>query len=462
MAGLSSGGLGSGLDINSLVSQLVTAERATPQAQITRAQTSTVTSISALATLKGAMATFNTALTPLKTVEIFAARSATSSDQAIFSASATNAAAPGVYDVQVERLASAHQLSSDPFASGQTHVVGTGTLTIQVGTDSFSVSIDSSHNQLGQIRDAINQATGNEDLVTATIVNASDGAHLVLSSVKSGAAHAISVSQAGGDGGLASLVYNPLQTSNYRELRQALNTEAYIAGELHSSATNTILNAIDGVTITLLDTDPGEVKRLTIANDTAATTGRIKSFVDSFNALAKQMAQLRSFEPTTKKAGPLLGDAMLRAIEGELRKKMGDPVAGLTGAYQTLASVGITTEKDGTLKLDNTKLTAAMTADFDGVARLFGSENGVAARLATAMTPRLAADAELDIRTKRLNQKSLDLQRQQAALDARMAKVEARYRAQFNALDGMLSRLQTTSNYLSQQLSQIANIGNSK
>jgi flagellar hook-associated protein 2 len=462
MAGLSSSGLGSGLDINSLVSQLVTAERATPQAQITRAQTSTVTSISALATLKGAMATFNTALTPLKTVEIFAARSATSSDQAIFSASATNAAAPGVYDVQVERLASAHQLSSDPFASGQTHVVGTGTLTIQVGSESFSVSVDSSHNQLGQIRDAINQATGNDDLVTATIVNASDGAHLVLSSVNSGSAHAISVSQAGGDGGLASLVYNPLQTGNYRELRQALNTEAYIAGELHSSATNTILNAIDGVSITLLDADPGEVKRLTIANDTAATTGRIKSFVDSFNALAKQMAQLRSFEPTTKKAGPLLGDAMLRAIEGELRKKMGDPVAGLTGAYQTLASVGITTEKDGTLKLDNTKLTAAMTADFDGVARLFGSENGVAARLASAMTPRLAADAELDIRTKRLNQKSLDLQKQQAVLDARMAKVEARYRAQFNALDGMLSRLQTTSNYLSQQLSQIAKIGDSK
>lgn len=462
MAGLSSSGLGSGLDINNLVSQLVTAERATPQAQITRAQTSTVTSISALATLKGAMATFNTALTPLKTVEIFAARSATSSDQAIFSASATNAAAPGVYDVQVERLASAHQLSSDPFASGQTHVVGTGTLTIQVGAASFSVSIDSSRNQLGQIRDAINQATGNDDLVTATIVNASDGAHLVLSSVKSGAAHAISVSQAGGDGGLSSLVYNPQQTSNYRELRQALNTEAYIAGELHSSATNTILNAIDGVTITLLDADPGEVKRLTIANDTAATTGRVKSFVDSFNALAKQMAQLRSFEPTTKKAGPLLGDAMLRAIEGELRKKLGDPVTGLTGAYQTLASVGITTEKDGTLKLDNAKLTAAMTVDFDGVARLFGSENGVAARLASAMTPRLASDAELDIRTKRLNQKSLDLQKQQVALDARMAKVEARYRAQFNALDGMLSRLQTTSNYLSQQLSQIARIGDSK
>jgi flagellar hook-associated protein 2 len=458
MAGLSSSGLGSGLDINSLVSQLVTAEKATQQAQITRAQTSTVTSISALATLKGAMATFNTALTPLKTVEVFSARSATSSDQEVFYASATNAAAPGVYDVQVEHLASAHQLSSDPFASGQSQVVGTGTLTIQVGSKSFSVAIDSSNDELGQIRDAINQAADNDDLVTATIINASDGAHLVLSSVASGEASAIQVSQSGGNGGLASLVYNPGLTTNYRELRAARDTEVYIGGERYESATNTISNAIDGVTVTLVDADPGEVKTLTIANDTAATVGRVKAFVDGFNALAKQIATLRSYDATTRKAGPLLGDSMLRAIEGELRGKLSDPVAG-TGSYQTLANVGITTEKDGTLKLDNTKLTAAMTANFDGVARLFGSANGVAARLANALTPRLASDAELDLRTKRLNQKSLDLQKQQQALEARMAKVEARYRAQFTALDSLLSRMQNTSSYLTQQLSQIANIG---
>jgi flagellar hook-associated protein 2 len=459
MAGLSSAGLGSGLDINSLVSQLVTAEKATQQAQITRAQTSTVTTISALASLKGAMSTFNTALTPLKTVEIFAARSATSSDPAVFSASATNAAAPGVYDIQVEHLASAHQISSDPFASGQSHEVGTGTLTIAVGDETFSISVDSASDTLAQIRDAINNAADNDDLVTATIVNGSAGAQLVLSSVKSGAGNAIEVSQSGGDGGLASLVYNPGLTSNYTQLKAARDTEAWIAGTLFTSATNTLTDAIDGVSITLLDTDPGEVKTLTIANDSAATVARVKSFVDSFNALAKQIATLRSYEPATKKAGPLLGDAMLRAIESELRGKIGDPVAGLTSGYQTLASVGITTDKDGTLKLDNTKLTAAMTANFDGVARLFGSENGVAARLANALTPRLASDAELDVRTKRLNQKSVDLQKQQAVLDARMAKVEARYRKQFNALDGLLSKLQSTSSYLSQQLTQIANIG---
>ena len=459
MAGLSSAGLGSGLDINSLVSQLVTAEKATKQSQITRAQTSTVTTISALASLKGAMSTFNTALTPLKTVEVFASHSATSSDQEFFSASATNAAAPGSYDVQIEAIASAHQISSSAVVGGSNVAVGTGTLTLQVGAKSFSVSIDSPNNTLANIRDAINKATDNDNLVNATIVNASDGAHLVLSTNSSGADNDIVVTQSGGDGALSRFETGPVLTTNYRELREARDAEVWIAGYQHFSATNTISDVIDGVTINLLKAEPGDVKTLTIANDTAATLGRVKTFVEQFNALAKQIGTLRSYEPATKKAGPLLGDSMLRTIEGELRGKLTNPVSGVTGPYQTLASVGITTEKDGTLKLDNAKLTAAMEANFEGVSQLFGSADGIAARLANALTPRLAADAELDVRTKRLNQKSIELQKDQAALDARMAKVEARYRAQFNNLDSLLSKMQSTSSYLTQQLTQIANIG---
>ena len=461
MAGLTSSGIGSGLDINGLVSQLVAAEKANPQKQITRAQTATVTSISALATLKGAMATFNTSLDPLKSIDVFASRTATSSDQEFFSASATKGAASGVYDVQVEQLASAHQLSSNAFASGQSHVVGTGTLTVNVGAKTFSVEVGSSGNTLASIRDAINQSTGNQGAVTATIVNAADGAHLVLSSVATGAANSISVSQSGGDGGLAALEYNPQLTTNYRELRAATDAEAYIAGELQTSSTNLFLEAVDGVNITLLKADPGEVKTVTVANDSAATTSKVKAFVEQFNALTKQMTSLRGYDPVTKKGGPLLGDAMLRAIESEMRTKLVDPVAGTTGAYQTLASVGITTQKDGSLKLDTEKLGAAMTADFDGVAKLFGSENGVAARMSAALTPRLATDAELDARTKSLNTKSLAIQKQQEQLEARMVKIEARYRAQFNSLDSLLSKLQGTSSYLSSQLAQIGNIGKS-
>jgi flagellar hook-associated protein 2 len=170
------------------------------------------------------------------------------------------------------------------------------------------------------------------------------------------------------------------------------------------------------------------------------------------------MTNLRGYEPATKRAGPLLGDSFLRAVESEVRGRMTDRVGSLTGNYQSLASIGITTAKDGTLKLDDAKLAAALSADYDGVAAVFGSTDGVAARLKAVIEPRLAADAELDVRSKRLNAKSVALQKDLVTLDARMAKVESRYRAQFNALDSLLSKLQSSSTFLSQQLDSISKI----
>ena len=459
MAGLSSPGLGSGLDINGLVSQLVAAEKAPRQAQITRAQTSTVTSLTALAQFKGALSSFNSALSPLKTVESFAARGATSGDNDVFTASATSTAAPGSYEIEVESLASAHQLSSNAFVDGAGQVVGTGTLTISMGESSFSISVDGEHATLAQIRDAINSAEDNDHLVTASIINAADGAHLVLSSQKTGAANAITVSQEGGDGGLAALEYAADNTGNYVQARPAADAIVYISGFAHHSESNTITGAIDGVTLNLKKADDDQVHSLTIANDNVAVTARARKFVDEFNALTKKIAELRSYEPATKKAGPLLGDALLRSIEAELRANVTNPVSGLDGAHQTLASIGITTQRDGTLGLDTDKFSAALESDFDGVARLFGSENGVASRLSGAIDTRLQADAEISVRTKRLNDRSVALQKDQEALEARMLKVEQRYRAQFTALDSLLANMQNTSNYLAQQLANISKIG---
>jgi flagellar hook-associated protein 2 len=133
-------------------------------------------------------------------------------------------------------------------------------------------------------------------------------------------------------------------------------------------------------------------------------------------------------------------------------------VNGLAGNYQSLASIGIVTAKDGTLTLDDSKLQAALTADFNGVASIFGSTDGVAARLKSAIEPRLATDAELDVRSKRLNARSIELQKDLTSLDARMQRVEARYRAQFNALDSLLSKLQSSSTFLTQQLDSISKI----
>jgi flagellar hook-associated protein 2 len=461
MAGLSSPGLGSGLDINSLVTQLVAAEKATPQKQITREQTSTVTTISALGSLKGALGAFNTSLTNLKTLDSFGGRTASSSKPEVFTATASATAASGVYDIEVVQVASAHQLKSKEFATGAGQVVGTGTLTFTVGTKTFQVSIDAAHNTVAGIRDAINQAPGNTDTVRATIVNATDGAHLVLSGTATGEANAIAVSQADGNGGLASLEYNPSLTTHYTEGRPALDSIVAVAGFAKHSASTTVTDVIDGISLTLLKKDAGNIYTLTVANDKTAVTARIKAFVDQYNSMASTLAGLRKYEPTTKVAGPLLGDAMLRGIETDIRHQLTD-TAGGSSVYRTLASIGITTQKDGTLVLDSAKLGTALDTNYDEVAKLFGAENGVAARLSNTLTPRLAADAEIDVRSKRLNQDSIDLQKKQAALETRMAAVEARYRKQFTALDSLLSNLQGTSAFLTQQLDSIAKISINK
>jgi flagellar hook-associated protein 2 len=462
MAGLSSSGVGSGLDINSLVSQLVAAEKATPQKQITRQQTSTVTTISALGSLKGALGGFNTSLTQLKTIEAFSGRLASSSKPEFFTATASSTTAPGVYEIEVVQVASSAQIKSNQFAGGAGQTVGTGTLTINVGAKNFQVAIDPAHNTLAGIRDAINQASGNTDIVRATIVNATDGAHLVLTGTATGEANAITVAQADGDGGLAGLVYNPTLTTNYApDSRIAQDSIVAVAGFAKHSATTTVTDVIDGVSLTLLKQDPGTIHTLTVATDTGTVTTRIKNFVDQYNAMVGTLSGLRSYEPTTKVAGPLLGDAMLRGIETDVRRQLTSTTSG-SAVFQTLASIGITTQKDGSLLLDNAKLTASLNSNFDEVAKLFGGENGVATRLSAALTPRLAPDAEIDVRSKRLNQQSTDLQKKQAALDTRMAAVEARYKKQFNALDSLLSQLQSTSSFLTQQLSSIAKIGDSK
>jgi flagellar hook-associated protein 2 len=457
MAGLSSPGIGSGLDINGLVEKLVAAERAPRQAQITRAQTSTVTTISALGQLKGALSAFQTSLSQLSTLDTFSSRSAVSSDADKFTATATSSAAAGSYDIEIVSLAAAHQVSSQGFAGGSSQVVGHGTLTIGLGSSTFQVGIPESAQSLAQIRDAINAAPTN-NLVRATIVNGSDGAHLVFTSQATGAANTISVAAAGGNGGLSALNYSTLAPAAYTQPRAAMDAEINVAGVTQLSKTNTISNLIDGVEITLLAEDAGTTHTLRIANDTSAIQGKIANFVAEFNSLARTIGTLRSYEPTTKKAGPLLGDALLRSVESELRFKLTDKVNGLSGNFQSLASIGITTNKDGTLTLNDAKLKTALGEDYDGVANMFASENGVAARLKAAVEPRLAATSELSVRSKALSTKSLELQKQMTALDARMAAASQRYLKQFNSLDTLLSRLQNTSTFLTQQLSSISKI----
>lgn len=447
---------GSSIDVNGLVSQLVAAERKPLDDQIARATSKVTTQISAVGALMGALSGFRSALTALRTTEVFSSRATTSSDAKIVNGSATTAAQPGRYDVEVESLASAHQISSTGFAGGSTQQVGTGTLTISLGAESFEVAIDS-NNTLGGIRDAINAATGNPG-ISATIINAQDGAHLVLTSSRTGAANAIQVTASGGDGNLAQLDYSASNQANYRELRPADDARVFVAGYPTTSATNVVEGVIEGVSLNLVSAQPGTTVAVEVSFDKSAAETKIKSFVDAYNALRAQITRLGGYDSASKTAGPMLGDALLSGIDSELRRTLSSPVDAAGDTYQTLASIGIKTQANGTLAIDSAKLKDALATQFDNVSELFGSSQGIAARMYEQVGARLEDGSGIDQRNESLQKEQRNIAKRQADIDTRMQIVQATYLKQFTRLDTLLSSLSSTSAFLSQQIESLANL----
>lgn len=461
MATITSSGVGSGLDVNSLVSQLVAAERAPQEARLARIDTKLTTEFTALSQLKGSMSLFQSALSGLKDASTLIARQATLSDDKNVAATAASNAVAGTYSVEVEKLATASQLKSAPFLSGPSSVVGTGVLTLSLGSAAFTVTIDSTNNTLTGIRDAINKSAANTG-VHAAVLTGVTGSYLVVTGDKTGAVNKVAVAQSGGDGGLAALVHDP-QSPGTSALTGTDAGDAIVhisSVEVHS-ATNTISDAIDGVTLTLKKEALGTVDTLTVANDDSAVQGKVNAFVTAYNALATQIASLRSYDAATAKAGPLLGDAMLLNIEAQLRRSVSSPVAGAAEPYNTLANVGVAFGTDGKLALDATRFQAAMAANSTAVGALFGSANGVAKQLDGFLETQLSSAGGIATRNAGIDAQRKDLNKRAEALELRMIAVQARYQKQFSALDSLLSRMQSTSSYLTQQLSQSTSLAKS-
>lgn len=451
MAGISSPGVGSGLDIGSLVSQLVAAERKPMGDRIARDSKRIDSQITALGSLKGGLSSLQTALASLKSESAFQVRATTSAKPEVFTATAGSSAASGSYEIEVVNLATAHKLSSAAFADGSSSPVGMGTLTISTGDESFDVVIADGETTLADVRDAINDSPDNTG-VSATIVQTDEGARLVIAARNTGAENAITITTSGGDGGLSALTYPPNAATGLEEIVQARDAVVRIEGFELSSATNTITDAIDGVTISLVKAEPDTTYTLTVANDPKAATDRVKSFVTAFNKLATTMSGLRAYNPETRISGALLGDALLRSVESEIRRTVSDTVSAAPEGLQSLSMIGITTNPDGTLELDEAKLSAALESNFDAVGKLFGGEGGIANRLNEVLDKHLDDDASLVKRTESLQQDKREITTRTEALDARMEIIYQRYLKQFTALDTLLTQMQSTSSYLLQQL----------
>jgi flagellar hook-associated protein 2 len=442
MSAITSTGLGSGLDINGMVTKLVAAEGQAPTARMTAAGTKLKTDLSSLGLLKSALANFQTSVQALKNVPTFQGHTATSSNTASFTATADSTAIPVNFPVVVDTLAQSDIKRSAAFAS-DTALVGAGTLAINLGAKSFNVPT-SAGTTLGGLRDAINQATDNPG-IQASIIKVSDtDSRLVLSSTVMGATNTI---------GVTTTLPN-LATADLTSVQTAADAKIYVTGGatplLVTRPSNTISDAIPGVTLSLLKVDSAG-GNLTVALDKSVAQSSVDSFITAYNALNSTITSLSSYNATTKTAGPLFSDSALLSVQNQVRQALSTSISGGVAGFSSLVDIGITKDKSGVLSLDATKFTKAVTTNFAAVSTLFTSSNGVAVKLNNVLTSALATGGTISARETGVNNKIAALTKEQDALTVKLAASQARYLKQFNAMDTIMGQFQSTSTFLTQQ-----------
>lgn len=470
MATISSSTSGS-IDVDSIVKGLMTAERL-PLNNLNTKEASFQAKLTAMGLIKSKVDSFQTALKSLTDsgTNNFLTNKATSSDTAIFSASAGTTAVAGSYSLEVSSLAQSQKL----VAAGQTSstdAIGTGaatTITFDFGTISGgtltdgsysgasfasggttqSIVIDSSNNTLEGIRDAINTASMG---VTATIVNDGSGTpyRLALSSNNSGISNSLKISTDGGDASINSLLaHDPAGVQNLNQTVAAQNANFKVNGIPITKTSNTVTDAIQGISLTLnsVTTAPAT---LTVARDTASISDSVSGFVKAYNDLYSTIKSSSAYK--SKQA--LEGDFTLRAMQSQLRSIGNSTVSG--GIFSNLQDVGLSFKTDGTLQLDSAKFDSAMSSNFTDVANLFNSTTGFATQFKSWASSILAVDGTIASRTSGINQSLKDIGTRKDIFETRMTALESVYRKQFSSLNVTLSEMGKTSAYLTQQLSRL-------
>lgn len=446
---LSAPGIGSGLDVTSIVTALVNAKKAASQNQIDNKTNEVKGQLTALSSLSSALTTLQAALAKLTTTSTFASFNATATDNTIATATTLSNAVPGSYDLNVSQLATAQKRSSSTLSS--TAAVGEGTLTIGVGSNSFNVAVSSTAT-LADIASSINKASNNPGVV-ATVINGVNGTQLQLSSSKTGVANAFTISaNATSSDGLTALA-TQLGTPGKLEAQDA---KFSLDGIDVTSPTNSVSGALNGVTIALTKT--GDTT-LNVTQDNSAAQTAVQGFVDAYNAYNTAVQQL-DYNPSTKAVGALFGDTTMTSVERSVSSVLSGAVSG--NSIGTLANLGITRGDDGTMTLDSAKLTAALTANPNAVQSLFAGTNGYATKLNAALDTYTSSTGIIGTRTTSLNNTLTQLGTQQTALDNRMAQYQDQLQKQYTNLDTLMSSLNNTSSYLTTALAQLENSGNSK
>lgn len=424
---LTAAGVGSGLDIESMITQLMALERR-PLERLQRQKSDVQLHISANGQLKSAIARFQGAAQALGERDTLGGVKASSSDDDVLSLSATADAALQTHTVQVLELAAQHRLASGAYADDSASV-GSGALDIAIGGDTLSLTLDDSNNTLAQLRDAINAAPDNPG-VTASIINVDGGSRLILTARDSGTANAITVTP---DAGLAGFAV--------AEVDAACDARLTVDGFEVTRGSNSVSDVIAGVTMTLRAAGSATLQ---FSADAELLNEAVTEFVASYNGLRGNIKALGQ--------NALKGDSMLLGLERSINQRLSTPVTLDDAGTAHLYEAGVSFNDQGDLQVDADRLASTVAADPTRVPQLFGSAGGFAVQLDGFLQGYLAADGILDVRNDTLASRDRSLDRQVSNVQFRLDKTEQRLREQFTALDTLLARLTVTSDYLAQQL----------
>lgn len=477
MATISSAGIGSGLDVETLVSKLIAAER-TPITQLAKRTDNLKTELSTYGKVQSALSTLRDAASKLTSPTTWGGTLATSSDTTSVTVSAGTGAAIGNVSVDVKKLAQAQTLVGGTSYASSSTTVGQGSLTITLGTwatdgadpptytgftdkagaTAVTINIGAGQDTLTGIRDAINASGAG---VTAAIVNDATGARLTLRSNATGETNGFRIDASGG---LTDLGYDPrIGVTSMIQTLPAQNARALINGIEISSESNTLKEAIDGLNITLLKTTsvPASVA---VSQDKDSIKKLITDFTTAYNAVNALLREQTKYDAGSKTAGALQGDSTAIGLQSQLRTIIGGSTSLAGGSLSRLAQIGLEAGSDGNIKTTDSKLSTALS-DLDSLKQLFmgldsggvSSNDGFAQRIRSYVDGALSTDGRVSSRQTGIQKEIDNNNKRQDQLEDRVTASEARLRARYSALDTQMSKLSGLSSYVTQQMNLLNN-----
>ena len=480
MATISSIGIGSGLDINSIITQLVAVERV-PLNKLKTEASSLQTKLTTYGKVQSDLSALRDASSALTRTDTWGATTGTSSDPTAVAVTTSATTKTGIYTLEVQRLAASQSNATGVYASADS-LVGEGTLRIELGTwgagqTSFApkagatavqITLGPPSQTLAQVRDQVNAANAG---ISASVLTDATGSRLVFRSIATGASNAfrVGVTGVGGVGvnlsGLAALGYDPSSgVSTMARSQVADNAAATLNNLAITSESNTLSNVLDGMSLTLMKVTTAPVQ-VTAAQDNASMRKALDSFVSAYNDLNKLLADQTKYDAASKAAGGLQGDSAAVGIRAQMRALIGATSTAST-MFTRLSEIGFDVKLDGSLTLNDTKLNNAL-ANVAETKKLFANSdllvsgnNGIATRMRALADRLIGVDGTVSTRSEGLR-KRIDLnQDRQELLTDRIAQIEKRLRAQYTALDRTMGQLTGLSSYVTQQFSSTNNSRN--